>query len=399
LDTFVAFIKFDFKNSKFMKHTKSLVFFLAAFFIFLLPILAKSQEAKTNFRKAPYLIYNANPQSMVILWQLNESADCQLLWSDDSLNWVALPLSKETDTSYFYKEEIELSIPFHRYFYTVKTGSELKQGSFMSRPKADLQQFTFYAYGDTRTFPQNHNEVAGAVLNSIAQQPLSQTFIVSTGDVVANGNHETDWDQQFFNPAFTNIQKMLANLPYLVSMGNHEGQGQLFGKYFPFQFVDSNHFYYSFDYGNARFIALDQFASLKTNSTQYQWLVNQLKASNGKWIIILLHKPGYSAGGHGNDKVVQKQLQPLFEQYGVKLVLTGHNHYYARALVNGVTHITTGGGGAPLYDPDSSKKFVLYTEKTYHFCRINVSQNRLVVDVIRADGSLIESFDYIKPNL
>jgi hypothetical protein len=41
---------------------------------------------------------------------------------------------------------------------------------------------------------------------------------------------------------------------------------------------------------------------------------------------------------------------PLFEQYGVQLVLSGHDHNYQRfAPRNGVTYVVHGGGGAGLY--------------------------------------------------
>ncbi|MBK9777870.1 MAG: hypothetical protein IPP62_16195 [bacterium] len=75
-------------------------------------------------------------------------------------------------------------------------------------------------------------------------------------------------------------------------------------------------------------------------------------SSNKPWRFVVLHEPGWSAGGgHPNNAAVQAYLQPLFVQYGVSIVFTGHNHYYARAVVDGVNHITTGGGGGPLHTP------------------------------------------------
>ena len=74
-----------------------------------------------------------------------------------------------------------------------------------------------------------------------------------------------------------------------------------------------------------------------------------LAASAKPWKFIVLHEPGWSAGGgHGNNTTVQNDIQPLAVQYGVAIVFGGHNHYYARANVSGVTHLTMGGGGAPL---------------------------------------------------
>ena len=104
-----------------------------------------------------------------------------------------------------------------------------------------------------------------------------------------------------------------------------------------------------------------------------------------------MHKPGWTAGGHSNDTLVQKLLQPLFVKYNVKLVLTGHNHYYARAVVDGINEITTGGGGAPLYFPKMKENIVII-DRSNHFCTIDVNADSLVVSAIRSDGSLIEKF-------
>jgi hypothetical protein len=209
--------------------------------------------------------------------------------------------------------------------------------------------------------------------------------------MVANGNKEEDWAEQFFNKKYSGIQDLLANMPYMSAMGNHEGQGDLFEKYFPYDYNTANKFYYSFDYGVVHFIVIDQFANYSKGSEQYKWIVSDLESNKSKWVIAMMHKPGYTAGGHRNSKAVQRVLQPLFKDYNIKLVLTGHNHYYARAEVDGVTHITTGGGGAPLYFP-KKKKFITTIDRSFHFCKIDVSSDSLIVSAIRSDGTLIEKF-------
>jgi len=176
----------------------------------------------------------------------------------------------------------------------------------------------------------------------------------------------------------------------MTSMGNHEGQGTLFAKYFPYDLAQDNRFYYSFEYGTALFIAIDQFTSIKPGSKQYLWFENTLKTANNKWKIVLLHKPGFTAGGHKNNKIVQKILQPLFQKYNVNLVLAGHNHYYARAVVDGITHITTGGGGAPLYKP-KQKDGIVIMDKSHHFIIINIDNDIINLKAIRSDGSIIET--------
>ena len=64
------------------------------------------------------------------------------------------------------------------------------------------------------------------------------------------------------------------------------------------------------------------------------------------------HKPLYTLSKHwSSDTVVRDILHPLFVEYGVRLVLSGHVHAYERFEVDGVHYVIDGGGGALLYDP------------------------------------------------
>jgi hypothetical protein len=105
--------------------------------------------------------------------------------------------------------------------------------------------------------------------------------------------------------------------------------------------------------------------------------------------------PGWSAGGgHSNNSDVQNYIQPLCLQYGVSFVLTGHNHYYSRADVDGVMHITTGGGGAPLYNPNPNAPNIVLVDKSTHYCKLDIDEDDLEFTAHRSDGSIIETFDY-----
>ena len=67
------------------------------------------------------------------------------------------------------------------------------------------------------------------------------------------------------------------------------------------------------------------------------------------------HKSPYSAGlHHGSELEVRQAFSPIFEEHGVQLVLSGHEHIYERTRSlsefggRPVTYIVTGGGGARL---------------------------------------------------
>ena len=345
------------------------------------------------YRKAPYLLYSGNNTEMLILWQLSETGTCEFKWGTD-INYTSGTItSQEYGSDHQHKVELTNLQPNTKYYYSVEYNNSVKTGSFISGAADDATVTTFYAYGDTRSYPSDHDDVAQCIKNKLTTYPESQTFILSSGDLVSDGDSETDWDEQFFSPDYENIQYMLANLPYVATVGNHEGNGVLFDKYFPYSMYESSSaFYYSFDYANAHISVIDQYTSYGTGSAQYNWLENDLSSSDKPWKFILLHEPGWSAGGHSNNYDVQSIIQPLCETYNVQFVISGHNHYYSRAVVNSVNHVTTGGGGAPLYSPNASASNIVTVDESHHYCKIDINNNHLTFTAIRADCSEIESF-------
>jgi hypothetical protein len=345
------------------------------------------------FRKAPYLIFPGNNTGITVLWQLNETGTCQFEWGTDTTYSGGSQNTTEYGNDHQHKVTLSSLQPATKYYYRVSYNGSVKEGDFYTGVDNSQITFSFYAYGDTRSYPAQHNLVAAQIMNSINNDPASQTFIVNSGDLVSNGDSETDWDNQFFSSSYSDIQEMLSKLPYIATVGNHEGSGVLFEKYFPYSLYQNNRYYFSFDYGNAHIVVIDQFTNYTSGSTQYTWLENDLAASNKPWKFIFLHKPGWSAGGHSNESDVQNYIQPLCETYGVQFVINGHNHYYSRAVVNNVQHVTTGGGGAPLYNPNASYPNIVTAEAAYHFCKIDIDDNNLTFTVIRANGTEIESIN------
>ena len=51
-------------------------------------------------------------------------------------------------------------------------------------------------------------------------------------------------------------------------------------------------------------------------------------------------------------------------------MVAGHNHYYARAMVNGIPELTIGTGGAPLYSPASGQPDIVKTYKGNGYAKI-----------------------------
>ncbi|NPA45697.1 MAG: hypothetical protein GXO24_00605 [Chlorobi bacterium] len=359
-----------------------------------------TSETPPVFRKEPYLLYTANNHEMLVIWQTLQTENCSIEWGTDTTYAAGSATVAEYGNDHQYKHTLTGLVPGNHYYYRVHAGNTTFTGDFVSGANENATSFTFYAYGDTRSQPNEHDGVAARILAELNNDPASQTFIVNSGDLVYDGDEETDWDEQFFSAQFGNIRQMMARLPYLSAVGNHEGNGVLFAKYFPYPMMANGTNYYSFDYGNAHFTVIDQYDDFSPGSTQYNWIQNDLQNTAKAWKIILMHKPAWSAGGHSNDSNTQNYLVPLFEQNNVSLVINGHNHYYARAVHNNITYITTGGGGAPLYNPDNSAPNVVATDRSYHFLKIQIQNNQtLHITAIRQNGTQIEAFDITNNNV
>ncbi len=289
--------------------------------------------------------------------------------------------------------------PATKYHFRVTTDGVAYRGSFTTAPNSWATKLKFLAYGDTRTYPATHNQVAGAMLSTIADDPAFQSLSLFMGDYVTSGTVESVWTTEFFDPALTNVRQLMASLPLQGTMGNHEGTGTLFVKYFPFPFVAGR--YWSFDYGPIHVTVVDQYTSYAPGSAQLQWIADDLARTNKTWKFILLHEPGWSGGGgHPNNTLVQAYLQPLCLQYGVSIVFGGHNHFYARAVVNGVQHLTLGGGGAPLETPDIFMPYLVASARANHHATLAIDGDTLRFKAFNtANGAALDSFTLLRPSV
>ncbi len=355
-------------------------------------VITGGNQSKINLAKGPELIYTGSNTSMKLFWQHTANTSFRVDWGTTAAYGASSPAVNAYDTStHLYNYTINNLTPGTKYYYRVVAGSQYAGGSFFTGPSASATTLKFVSYGDTRTNASTHNTVAGLVNSLYQSDPGYQTINPFVGDFVTNGDTDSYWTSQFFAASLGNIRAEVANIALLPAIGNHEGSGTLFQRYFPEPFVAGR--YWSTDYGPAHFIMLDQYTSYTAGSAQYNWLKNDLAATTKKWKIVVLHEPGWSAGGgHANNTDVQKTLEPLFEQYQVAMVLGGHNHYYARAMVNGIAHLTVGGGGAPLASPQSSQPNIVKTVKNYGYGKFDISGSTLTGWYVDINGNVQDTF-------
>jgi hypothetical protein len=346
--------------------------------------------------KGPTLIFAGTNTKMRVSWQWSTTATFHIQWgTSTSYSSGNIAVTPSDTTNRLYQYDISGLTPGTKYYYQVVVGTQCAGGTFLAAPASNATSVKFTSYGDTRTNGSVHNGIAGQVVSLYKSDPAFQTLNLNVGDWVS-ADSESAWTSEWFASAYTNIRTQDANISDIGIRGNHEGSGTFWKRYWPEPF-QSGGLYWSFDYGPMHVVLMDAYTAYTSGSAQYNWLKADLAATTKTWKIVMIHEPGWSAnGGHTNNTTVQSALQPLFVQYGVAMVLSGHNHYYARALVSGVTHLTVGGGGAPLYTPATGQPNIVTATKAYSFGEFTISGNTLTAKIVNNSGVTIDTFTITK---
>jgi 3',5'-cyclic AMP phosphodiesterase CpdA len=139
-----------------------------------------------------------------------------------------------------------------------------------------------------------------------------------------------------------------AGLGVAGALGNHDalvGRGR-----YEFDTLDMPAARYRRTVGDVDLFVLN---SNGVNDGQTAWLETAIGASIAQWKIVVFHHPAWTSGEYRSNPGVVARWVPLFEQYDVDLVLSGHDHNYQRfASRNGVRYIVHGGGNTRLYPVD-----------------------------------------------
>ncbi len=265
----------------------------------------------------------------------------------------------------------------HSYAYAaVHDGAQAEFGSFTTAPRGRAA-FTFTSFGDqgTPTTGRRYVPPAGVTIPSPPfvndnlgspaasdttagverVQPLLHLF---NGDLCyanLSTNRVRTWSD-----FWENNTRSARNRPWMPSAGNHEnelGNGPFgfnaYQTYFDLprgggQTPDTRGLWYAFTVGSVRFISLNNddvclqdggnsYVRGYSGGAQKKWLERELKATRGDtgidWIVVCMHQVAISTANNfnGADLGVREEWLPLFDRYGVDLVVCGHEHHYERS--------------------------------------------------------------------
>jgi 3',5'-cyclic AMP phosphodiesterase CpdA len=125
------------------------------------------------------------------------------------------------------------------------------------------------------------------------------------------------------------------------------------------------------------------------SAEQRAWLEATLAGATERWKIVALHHPPYSAGYQGSSREARQAFAPLFERYGVQLVLSGHDHDYQRSHpLNGVTYVVSGAGAGTRRT--GGRLFTAVSFSWHHFVELAVHEDELVLRAIGQDLSVAD---------
>ena len=139
--------------------------------------------------------------------------------------------------------------------------------------------------------------------------------------------------------------------------------------------------------------------------THTKWIEEQLANSTATWKIATFHFPPYNWEEPYYD--IQEAWLPLFDQYHVDMVFSGHIHYYMRSkpMYNGEVVSSYNDGtayiisiGIPSRTRDALEEpyaAVRYTTGQY-YQYLKIDDNKLIYKSIDSEGNLADSFEIEK---
>ncbi len=261
---------------------------------------------------------------------------------------------------------------------------------------------------------------------------------IHVGDIAYQVGSEEDFTLRHFQV----YRELLARIPLFPSPGNHDLRsegGRPYDRAFVWDAPFADARFYSFRWGRVVFLSLDSTdddvpepedppvgrpapdresdgAQLRDRrGRQIEWLETRLRAAAGdagvRWIIVYFHHPPYShavgLSGHGSDMRLRRAVTPLFDRYGVDLVLSGHDHHYERStpilhgrLASagcGPVYVITGGGGADrLGRGIAPGPLMAAGSREHHYLRLAITDRAITGEAVGVHGESVDVFRIVE---
>ncbi len=311
----------------------------------LVVFLAYCQAASAQVITRPY-IQVATPGGVVIRWNTEGNDTGKVKYGPDKdLLWNT---AVESRPGTAHEMTISGLQPSTRYYYSIDTLERSDEHYFITAPsvgtKVKSRIWVISDFGQTSTSQNSVREEVVDHWKTFNDGDYHADLVLSLGDQTENDTRE-ELQQTFFDQ----LEKVLVNSPLYTIEGNHDAHDEFVNYKAAFTipsrgeaggYPSNSTDYYSFDYANVHVICLStEIDDIK--GPQLTWLRKDLQnidKNNTDWLIACLHRPFHSGGYHTTDNSSTAQEQRDYwlkelENYGVDLVLQGHNAIYERSFL------------------------------------------------------------------
>ncbi|MCL1805700.1 MAG: metallophosphoesterase [Clostridiales bacterium] len=272
---------------------------------------------------------------------------------------------------------------------------------------------------DTQADPLTGDYGAFGALLTRAVADRRPELLLLGGDTVNDGADEDEW-RAFWDAA----GMALDGLAVAAAAGNHDNKALLANQ---FTLPDAaperpgEGWFYSFDMKGVHFVILDSNIMGAANEADIAWLEADLSgeaAAAADWRIAVCHHPFLTVINSPKDEARAQTMRdsflPLLVEYGVDLLLTGHQHNYARSLPmnaggdaairsdtvdagslgSAFVQLMAASGGKASYTHDD-RPYLARTAEAPNYLALLAEGDSLSVTAYSADGGVIDSFTLI----
>lgn len=280
---------------------------------------------QSSFKSAKAEIEVATKQDMSDAESLDVSTRFNIFCFEYTHEATASEL--EADTTYYYKYYADKKWSDVYSFKTADTDStrvlfvsDCQIGRYRQGTDEEILQHDTYGWYKTMELATEKN----AGIN----------FIISTGDQVEDSYSEHQYSLMESVP-------QLRNYPIAAAVGNHEFYTTNYSSHYnnpnrntdvPFRDPAGNGYY--FLYNDVLFIVLD--SNVVVPSTHRKIIKAACEAyPNAKWKVVSMHHSPYNANAakYFTSKITRATITPFFDEFGIDLCLSGHDHYYSRSYI------------------------------------------------------------------
>ncbi len=259
------------------------------------------------------------------------------------------------------------------------------------------ESIRFAVLGDTRSGNVAVNEeIFSKIVSQILNFDPPVEFVIVVGDLVSGHSEAGTMDEQFAEwkkiaEPWYESETMIGKKVYLVP-GNHD-QGIFSQQAWvnAFDYLPDNgpkgekYFTYSFEFGPVHFSVVNTSSPFYAHRLNYDWLKDDLEATDKPIKLVFGHEPAYPTGPHlgsSLDKYPSERdkFWQLLVDENVKAYFCGHEHLYDHWIKDNVHQIITGGAGAP-------------GPLAFHYLIVDADENDVTVSVYKVlSGTLKEQY-------